>query len=61
MPLTKTSFIEMYVRRAKLNFDVEIDIRRDTEQHNVAYTLGIPLDQVKELWDEVSDLSHQRG
>ena len=52
--MDRESFIEMYTRRAKINFQKEIDIREHTRLHELAYTLGIPFENVKQLWYDVS-------
>lgn len=61
--MNKEEFVASYVRIAKKNFQVEIDIRTDTRLHEIAVTLGISLVTVKEMWyaDEVSDMSLQRS
>jgi len=43
-------FAKLYIRRAKINFQREIDIRTATRLREIAYILGVPLARVNELW-----------
>lgn len=48
----RKEFQKSYVRQCVKNFQVEIDIRTYTRQHEIAHALGITIEEAIELWDQ---------
>lgn len=45
-------FIQLYIKRAKVNFDHEIETRRKTRIHDLMVMLGISKEEVEKIWHE---------
>jgi hypothetical protein len=42
----------MYIRRARVNFDSDIDLQEKTRIHDLSIKLGISIKEVEEIWYE---------
>ncbi len=52
MKITIEEINRLYIKRAKLNFEDEIEIRRTTLKHDLMVKLAMDPDEVEKFWNE---------